>query len=145
MKELTIDATVENIEKVTAFVDEQLEALGCPLKAQMQIDIAIDELFGNIAYYAYNPEVGPATVRVDVLQEPLSVVVTFIDNGVAYDPLARKDPDVALTAEEREIGGLGIYMVKKSMDEITYEYKDGQNILRIKKQIELERKSEQSN
>lgn len=135
MKELTIDATVENIEKVTAFVDEQLEALGCPLKVQMQIDIAIDELFGNIAHYAYNPKVGPATVRVDVLQEPLSVVVTFIDNGVAYDPLAKEDPDVALSADEREIGGLGIYMVKKSMDEISYEYKDGQNILRIKKEI----------
>lgn len=135
MKELTIDAAVENIGKVTAFVDEQLEALNCPVKAQMQIDIAIDELFGNIAHYAYNPEVGPATVRVDVLQEPLSVVVTFIDNGVAYDPLAREDPDVGLSAEEREIGGLGIYMVKKSMDEISYEYKDGQNILRIKKEI----------
>ena len=135
MKELTIDATVENIERVTSFVDEQLEALGCPLKAQMQIDIAIDELFGNIAHYAYNPEVGPATVRVDVLQEPLSVVVAFIDNGVAYDPLAKEDPDVALSAEEREIGGLGIYMVKKSMDEISYEYKDGQNILRIKKHL----------
>ena len=135
MKELTIDATVENIERVTSFVDEQLEVLDCPLKAQMQIDIAIDELFGNIAHYAYNPEVGPATVRVDVLQEPLSVVVTFIDNGVAYDPLAKEDPDVALSAEEREIGGLGIYMVKKSMDEISYEYKDGQNILRIMKHL----------
>lgn len=135
MKELTIDATVKNIAAVTAFVDGQLEELGCPMKAQMQIDIAIDELFGNIAHYAYNPEVGPATVRVDVLQEPLSVVVTFIDNGVPYDPLAKEDPDVALPAEEREIGGLGIYMVKKSMDEISYEYKDGQNILRIKKEI----------
>ncbi len=135
MKELTIDAAVENIEKVTAFVNEQLELLNCPIKAQMQIDIAIDELFGNIAHYAYNPEVGPATVRVDVLQEPLSVIVTFIDNGVAYDPLAKEEPDVSLSAEEREIGGLGIYMVKKSMDEISYEYKDGQNILRIKKEI----------
>ena len=135
MKELTIDATVQNIEKVTAFVDEQLAQLNCPLKAQMQIDIAIDELFGNIAHYAYNPKTGSATVRIDVLEDPLSVVVTFIDNGKAYDPLARKDPDVGLTAEEREIGGLGIYMVKKSMDEISYEYKDGQNILRIKKKI----------
>ena len=135
MKELTIDATVQNIEKVTAFVDEQLAQLNCPLKAQMQIDIAIDELFGNIAHYAYNPKTGPATVRIDVLQEPLSVVVTFIDNGKAYDPLAREDPDVALTAQEREIGGLGVYMVKKCMDEISYEYKDGRNILRIKKKI----------
>lgn len=135
MKELTIDATVENISCVTAFVDEQLEALACPLKAQMQIDIAIDELFGNIANYAYNPQTGPATVRVEILQNPLSVVISFIDNGMPYDPLAKEDPDITLSTEEREIGGLGIYLVKKSMDEITYEYKEGQNILRIKKQI----------
>jgi anti-sigma regulatory factor (Ser/Thr protein kinase) len=135
MKELTIAAKVENIEAVTDFVNEQLEALDCPKKAQMQIDIAIDELFGNIAHYAYNPEIGKATVRVEVSQDPLAVVITFIDNGVPYDPLAKTDPDTTLSAEEREIGGLGIYMVKKSMDEITYDYKDGQNILKIKKRI----------
>jgi anti-sigma regulatory factor (Ser/Thr protein kinase) len=135
MKELTVDAVVENIARVTDFVDGQLEELGCPVKAQMQIDIAIDELFGNIAHYAYNPEVGAATVRVEVVEEPLSVVVSFIDHGVPYDPLAKEDPDVGLSLEEREIGGLGIYMVKKSMDEISYEYRDGQNILRIRKEI----------
>ena len=135
MKELTIAATVENIETVTDFVNEQLEALDCPMKAQMQIDIAIDELFGNIAHYAYNPEIGKATVRVEVTEDPLAVVITFIDNGVPYDPLAKADPDTTLSAEEREIGGLGIYMVKKSMDDIIYEYKDGQNILKIKKYL----------
>lgn len=135
MKELTVDATIENIEQVTLFVDEQLELLDCPMKAQMQIDIAIDELFSNIAHYAYNPEVGSATVRVEVQQDPLAVIVTFIDNGVPYDPLKKENPDITLSAEDREIGGLGIYMVKKSMDEITYEYKDGQNILSIKKNI----------
>ena len=135
MKELTIDATVENIGAVTDFVNEQLEALECPMKAQMQIDIAIDELFGNIAHYAYNPQIGSATVRVEVIDEPLSVVITFIDDGVPYDPLQKNDPDVTLSAEEREIGGLGIYMVKKSMDEITYEYKNGQNFLKIKKNL----------
>ena len=135
MKELTIAATVENIGAVTDFVNEQLEALDCPIKAQMQIDIAIDELFGNIAHYAYNPQVGQATVRVEVIEEPLGVTVTFIDNGKPYDPLKNDDPDITLSAEEREIGGLGIYMVKKSMDEITYEYKDGQNILKIKKNL----------
>lgn len=135
MKEITIAATVENIEAVTDFVNEQLEALDCPMKAQMQIDIAIDELFGNIAHYAYNPQVGQATVRVEVIEEPLGVTVTFIDNGTPYDPLKNDDPDTTLSAEEREIGGLGIYMVKKSMDEITYEYKDGQNILKIKKNL----------
>ncbi len=135
MKELTIDATVENIVTVTSFVEEELEALACPMKAQMQIAVAIDELFGNIAHYAYNPDVGPATVRVEVMKSPLAVVITFIDNGVQYDPLARQEPDTTLSAEEREIGGLGIYMVKKSMDEITYSYKDGQNILQIKKNL----------
>ena len=135
MKELTVKAAVENIGKVTEFVDGQLEEFGCPVKVQMQIDIAIDELFGNIAHYAYNPETGPATVQVEVRQEPLEVIITFIDNGIPYDPLAKGDPDITLSAEEREIGGLGIYMVKKSMDEISYEYKDGQNILKIRKEL----------
>ena len=135
MKELNIAATVENIEVVTDFVNEQLEAFDCPMKAQMQIDIAIDELFSNIAHYAYHPEIGQATVRVEVAESPLAVIITFIDNGVPYDPLAKADPDTTLSAEERDIGGLGIYMVKKTMDDITYEYKDGQNILKIRKNI----------
>lgn len=135
MKELTINATVESIPEVTAFVDGQLEALDCPIKAQMQIDIAIDELFSNIAHYAYHPGVGPATVRVEVVEDPMAVVITFIDEGVPYDPLSTEDPDTSLSVEERQIGGLGIYMVKKSMDEVGYEYKEGRNILRIKKNI----------
>ncbi len=135
MKELSLNAVIENIDTVTDFVNEQLEQYDCPAKAQMQIDIAIDELFSNIARYAYNPDVGPATVRVEVVEDPLSVVITFIDHGKPYDPLSTEDPDITLSAEERQIGGLGIYMVKKSMDEIAYEYKDGQNILRIKKQF----------
>ena len=135
MKELTIAATVENIEIVTDFVNEQLEALDCPMKFQMQIDIAIDELFGNIAHYAYHPEVGDATVRVEVTEEPLAVIVTFIDRVVPYDPLKAEEPDITLSAEERQTGGLGIYMVRKSMDEINYEYRDGKNILSIKKKL----------
>ncbi|RKI28960.1 ATP-binding protein [bacterium 1xD8-6] len=135
MKELTVDATIENVAAVTAFVDEQLEQLDCPMKTQIQVDIAIDELFGNIANYAYNLEIGVATVRIEVTEDPLAVVITFIDNGVPYDPLAKADPDVTLSAEKRQIGGLGIYIVKKSMDNISYEYKDGMNILTIRKNI----------
>ena len=135
MKELTIAATVENIETVTNFVDAQLEELDCPMKAEMQINIAIDELFSNIVHYAYHPEVGDATVRVEVVQDPMAVEITFIDGGVPYDPLAKADPDTTLGIEEREAGGLGIFIVKKSMDEITYEYKGGKNILKIRKNI----------
>ncbi len=135
MKELTLAATVENIDVVTDFVNEQLEALDCPMKAQMQIDIAIDEIFSNIAHYAYDPKVGEATVRVEVVEEPLSVIITFIDGGVPYDPLTAADPDTTLSAEDRALGGLGIFMVKKSMDEITYRYENGSNILSIRKNL----------
>ncbi|MBR5381289.1 MAG: ATP-binding protein [Oscillospiraceae bacterium] len=135
MKEMTVEATVENIAAVTDFVNEELERLDCPLKAQTQIDIAIDELFGNIAHYAYDPLTGPATVRVEVEEDPLAVVITFIDHGKPYDPLAQEDPDTTLSAENRQIGGLGIFLVKKTMDDISYEYREGQNILRIKKSL----------
>ena len=135
MKELTIAATVENIGAVTDFVDAQLEALDCPMKSLMQINIAIDELFGNIAHYAYNPDVGEATVRAEVEEEPLSVIITFIDGGVPYDPLQAAEPDTTLSAEERALGGLGIFMVRKSMDEITYRYENGRNILSIRKTL----------
>lgn len=133
MKEITLTATLENIEAVTKFVDEQLEELDCPMKAQTQIDIAIDELFSNIARYAYAPNVGEATVRVESSDDPLTVIITFIDKGVPYNPLEKEDPDTTLSADDRQIGGLGIYMVKKSMDSMEYEYRNGQNILSIKK------------
>ena len=135
MNELNIEATIDNIPTVTAFVDEKLEELNCPIKAQMQIDIAIDELFSNIAKYAYHPGSGPATVKVEVEEDPMAVIITFIDHGTPYDPLANEDPDVTLNVDEREIGGLGIFVVKKTMDDISYEYKDGHNILKIKKEI----------
>lgn len=135
MKELTVDAKTENLDRVTDFVNEQLEANECPIKTVHRIDIAIDELFGNIANYAYSPKVGPVTVRVEIRQEPRAAIITFLDRGVPYDPLKKEDPDVTLSAEERGIGGLGIYMVKKSMDAIRYEFKDGQNILTVEKKF----------
>ena len=133
MKELTLAATLENIEAVTDFVNEQLELLDCPMKAQMQIDIAIDEIFSNIARYAYAPGSGDATVRVETESDPPAVMITFIDAGIPYNPLTKEDPDTTLSAEEREIGGLGIYMVKKSMDAMEYAFEDGCNKLSIKK------------
>ena len=108
MKELTLDAIVENIEIVTDFVNEQLQAIACPMKAQMQISIAIDELFVNITHYAYKGESDQETVRVEVFEDLRSVVITFIDSGIPYDPLKKDDPDISRSAEERTIGGLGI-------------------------------------
>ncbi|MBQ8227690.1 MAG: ATP-binding protein [Clostridia bacterium] len=133
MKEITVVATVENIETVTDFINEQLEAVDCSMKAQMQIDIAVDEIFSNIAHYAYTPETGNATVRIEIEDNPRAAVITFIDSGVPYDPLTQAEPDITLSADERQIGGLGIFMVKKTMDKITYEYKNEMNILKIRK------------
>ena len=136
MKEMEITALTENLPQVMEFIESGLEEVGCPMKAQMQISVAVEEIFVNIANYAYAPEEGPATLRLEVDEDPLVVTVTFIDHGTPYDPLAKEDPDITLSAEDRQIGGLGIFMVKETMDEVIYEYKDGQNILKLKKDIE---------
>ena len=136
MKQMSAEAKKENIAAVTAFVDEVLEANGCPLKAQMQIDVAVDEVFANISEYAYAPKTGTATVGIEILDNPKRAVLTFIDQGIPYNPMTAKEPDVTLTAEEREVGGLGIFLVRKTMDDIHYEYRDGSNILKISKTIE---------
>lgn len=135
IREITVPAVVENLEAVTAFVDGCLEELACPPRAQMQIDIAVDELFSNIASYAYPGRTGEVTVRLEIEAEPAAVILTFIDTGIPYDPLSREDPDTTLSAENRPIGGLGIYMVKKSMDSVSYSFQDEKNILKIVKRI----------
>ena len=135
-KEIKLPATVGNISAVTNFVEHELTERNCPKSAKAQINVAIDEIFGNIAQYAYNPENGDATVRVEVTDDPIEVILTFMDKGKPYNPLQKEDPDVTLSAEERKIGGLGVFIVKKSMDEIDYHYEDGKNVLRIRKNIE---------
>ncbi|MCD8337971.1 MAG: ATP-binding protein [Lachnospiraceae bacterium] len=160
-EEMRFEAVTADIERATGFVNQYLEALDCPMNTQVQIDIAIDELFGNIVHYAYPNGSGPVWVRAEVETEAESdnvcagaepgcastgrdsaykterktIILTFRDCGIPYDPLARKDPDTALPLEEREPGGLGIYMVKQSMDVLSYEYKDGKNILTVKKTL----------
>ncbi len=133
MKELRIEARVGNIDAVTDFVNEALEGMDCPVRARLQIDVAIDELFSNIANYAYPLGEGAAVVRVEEGKESRAALITFMDWGTPFDPLSRPDPDTTLPAEEREIGGLGIFMVRKSMDDVQYEYKDRHNILTVRK------------
>ena len=135
MQELTLPAVMESIPKVTAFIDGALEALDCPMKAQMQIDVAVDELFSNIVRYAYGDGMGDATVRFSFDEQERAAEITFLDSGVPFDPLAKADPDVTLTVEEREIGGLGIFLVKKTMDSLAYRYEDGKNVLTLRKRI----------
>ncbi len=135
MKELTVGASFDQIEVVTDFVNETLRALGCSVRARLQLDVAIDEIMSNIVRYAYSPGTGSVTVRLEALENPTAVRLSFIDRGVPYDPFTAKQPDVSAPAEERAVGGLGIYLVRKTMDEVRYEYLDGQNILHITKRI----------
>lgn len=137
MKEMIVPAKLEELETVTGFVREQLEGYDCPMKQLIQIEIAVEELYVNIARYAYRPVGdGYAAVRCEVLKDPLRVVIQFLDDGIPYNPLEKPDPDITKDADEREIGGLGIFMVKQSMDGIDYSYENGKNILTIRKTIE---------
>ena len=133
--ELTVDATLDNLRLVNAFLEEHLEEADCPLKAQMQISVAAEEIYVNIAHYAYAPETGRATLRLELQEEPPAVTLTFLDSGMPFNPLDRTAPDVSLPAEEREIGGLGIFMTRKSMDDVRYEFRDGQNVLTLIKRL----------
>ncbi len=128
-------AQIEDIPVVTEFVEAELEKLDCPMKSVIQINIAIDEIYSNIVKYAYPEKNGPITVKLISKDNPRRVYVRFEDEGIPYNPLIKEDPDTTLSAEERTIGGLGIYMVKQSMDNVKYKYENGHNILTIQKLI----------
>jgi len=132
MKELAIEAKTENLRTVLEFVNAELEAVDCPMKRQTQITLAVEEIFVNIAHYAYEPEVGGAVIRVTVGEE---AVIEFEDGGKPYNPLEKDDPDIKASAEDRQLGGLGIFMVKNIMDAVEYRHEDNKNILLIKKAL----------
>ena len=99
----------------------------------MQVGLAVEEIFVNVASYAYSPEIGKAKLKVEISDGPSSVTIIMSDSGIPYDPLAKEDPDVTLSAQERQVGGLGIFLTKQLMDDMAYEYKDGKNILTLRK------------
>ena len=135
MKKLVVKAVAENIPTVTDFVDKILEEHSCDMKAKIQINIAIDEILANISQYAYETDDGEVSVSVQVMDAPKRAIITFVDSGVPYNPITKEDPDTSLSAEERKIGGLGIFMVKKSMNDMSYEYVNNCNVLKITKNI----------
>ena len=132
-KRLELDATLDSMTQVMAFIDEELDRLGADKKAKAQIDIAIDELYSNIAKYAYDGKVGKAIIAIS--SEGKRVRIKFINSGSPFNPLNHDDPDTYLDAEERAIGGLGIFISKSIMDKMEYEFVDEQNVLIIEKNI----------
>ena len=138
MNELKVEATIENLAKVFVFLQESLDKCDVPAKVKRQIKLCVEEVYMNITHYAYNPKTGPAKIAVDFKNgdDQNRIVISFADEGVPYDPLKRDDPNLELGLDDRPIGGLGIYLVKTTMDSVAYEHKDGQNVLTIEKDFD---------
>ena len=130
MKEMTIDATENNLNTVLDFVDRELEKDGCSENVRTNTAIAVDEIFINIVHYAYNPSVGNVVVRIAVDKD---ITIEFEDAGTPYNPLENEDPDLTVSTVDRDLGGLGVFMVKQLMDSVEYRYEGGKNILKIRK------------
>ena len=133
MRSMRVPAEIDELQKVLDFVEGELSQQNCPMKVQLQIMIAVEEVFVNIAHYAYGDHPGEAEVACEASPDSPSIWIQFKDNGEPYNPLEKQDPDTSLTADEREIGGLGIFMVKKTMDSMDYAYEGGWNILTLVK------------
>ena len=133
MHTMTVSANLGALDQVTDFVTRDLEAQGFPMNVQLQIHLAIEEIFVNIVSYAYHPEDGDAEIRCEILEDPVRVVIQFLDRGKPFDPLAKEDADTSEEALLGREGGLGILLVKKTMDDVQYTYEGGKNILTIMK------------
>ena len=131
----TFPAKIEALSDVLGFVDQTLESYECPMKVQMAVCVAIEEVFVNVAHYAYGDGEGDMTLAIGFDETSGTLTFRMTDNGVPFDPLQKPDPDITLSAEEREIGGLGIFITKKTMDTVTYAYENGENVLTMIKKI----------
>ena len=134
MESTVLHATDENMQAVNDFIHSQLPSC-CSPKAMNELDLAVEEIYINIAHYSYAPECGKVEIQCDIAGTPPVLTLVFKDCGKPFDPLAKKDPDLTLSAEERPIGGLGIFLTKKFMDSVEYEYSDNHNVLTIKKSL----------
>ena len=134
-KFINISADIDNLPVIIEFVDRLLDKNGCMVNIKSEINVAVDEIASNIVHYAYKGRAGDLTLMVDFEDCGRKAIITFKDSGMRFNPLEKDDPDVNKNAEERKIGGLGIYIVKKLMDFVSYEYSNGMNVLRLEKKI----------
>ena len=135
MTNKTFPAKTECLNDVLGFVEETLEGFACPMKLQTAVCVAIEEVFVNIAHYAYPASDGDMTLHIGFDESSRTVTFRMTDRGTPFDPLQKPDPDITASAEEREIGGLGIFIARKTMDSLDYAYENGENILTMTKQL----------
>ncbi len=132
---ITVPARVDSLDTITGFIEEQLEAAECPMKTVLAITLAVEEIFVNIAHYAYEGKAGDAEAIFSFDEGERVVQIVFEDRGIPFDPTTRPEPDTTQKPAERKIGGLGIHLVRKTMDKMEYKYEGGKNILTIQKRI----------
>ena len=135
MKSIAVPATEDSLDEVISFVEEELEEFECSPRTLYQIEVLIEEVFVNIVSYAGLGDDECAEIRCGVLEDPRRLVLQFLDAGVAFDPLAAEDPDISPEGLMGREGGLGIYMVKQMMDDVSYAREDGKNVLTIQKNL----------
>ena len=135
MKKFTVPARLEQLESVQDFISQELEQCGCDMHVQMQIEMAVEEIFVNIAHYAYPENTGKLLLGIDYDDCEKTFTFRFRDQGIPFNPLDKPDPDVTLPAEERKVGGLGIFLMKKNMDGYSYTHENNENILTMWKKI----------
>ncbi|ORU00676.1 hypothetical protein D081_0658 [Anaerovibrio sp. JC8] len=134
-KKLVIEATLDNLGKVNDFVEEFLEERSCSSKVKLQMELVVEEIFTNIANYAYGDGIGKVTIEGSLEDNAAQFRLKFMDKGTPYNPLEQPEPDITAGADDRPVGGLGIFLVKKNVDDITYQHEDGQNILTVVKSL----------
>lgn len=132
MKEIILESKIENLNSLLLEIEELIEDKRISIKSKLQLELIIEELFVNICSYAYE-DVGEIKVQYELLENPLRIIVTFIDNGIEFNPLSKTSPDLTLNAEQREVGGLGLTIVRKNVNQIDYKYENNQNNLTIEK------------
>ena len=135
MTNQTFPAKTESLPQALAFVEQTLAEFSCPVKIQMALCVAIEEMFVNVAHYAYPDGEGEVSLHIGFDQQSRTITIRMSDKGIPFDPLGKPDPDISLSAEDREIGGLGIFITKKTMDSLTYSYENGENILTMTKKL----------
>ena len=136
MIEREFNAKVDELPNVISFVESELEKYGFSLKIILQFNLVVEELFVNIASYAYKEnESGKCKIIIEYDKKKQEVKISFEDNGIKFNPLEKEDPDTNTEIQDMQIGGLGIYIVKESMDNVEYKYENNKNILILNKNV----------
>ena len=132
-KEIRIKNQVKELEHVARFVEEIGEELGLDMEMQMNLNLVMEEMVSNVIFYAY-PRETDATIELMAESDGKELTFVLSDQGRAFDPTLKEDADMDINPAERDLGGMGIFIVKNIMNQVTYQRLEGKNLLTMKKE-----------